>query len=187
MAEKRKKSTTRSGTNLESLSLYTFFLDRALESFLLRDALEASGARVELRRVSGSSNVYEAVDSSYLELTDYVSYLRLRDRDGSQLKLYYSMGQYRCTEVKDRNGNFITISYNSYDTLSISTITDTLSRTINFNYDLYGNLSTITQQWKRDVASGGQQTETHTWASFSYGTQYIANNFSGIVVYGPVN
>ena len=79
-----------------------------------------SGARVELRRVSGSTNVYEAVDSSYLQLTDNGSYLLLRSTDGSQLKLYYSMGQYRCTEIKDRNGNFITINYNSYDTLSIS-------------------------------------------------------------------
>ena len=50
MAGKRKKSTTRSGTNLESLSLYTFFLDRALESYLLRDALKAVGARVEMHR-----------------------------------------------------------------------------------------------------------------------------------------
>jgi hypothetical protein len=50
MAAKRKKSTTRSGTNLESLSLYTFFLDRALESYLLRDALKALGARVQMHR-----------------------------------------------------------------------------------------------------------------------------------------
>lgn len=50
MAAKRKKSTTRSGTNLESLSLYTFFLDRALESYLLRGALKALGARVEMHR-----------------------------------------------------------------------------------------------------------------------------------------
>ena len=35
----------------------------------------SSGARVELRRVAGSSNVYEAVDSSYLQLTDNGSYL----------------------------------------------------------------------------------------------------------------
>jgi hypothetical protein len=48
MAGKRKKSTTRSGTSLESLSLYTFFLDRALQSFDLRDALKQLGARVEM-------------------------------------------------------------------------------------------------------------------------------------------
>ena len=50
MAGKKKKSTTRSGTNLESLDQYTFFLDRALESYSLRDALKQLGARVEMHR-----------------------------------------------------------------------------------------------------------------------------------------
>ena len=50
MAGKRKKSTTRSATNLESLKLYTFFLDRALESYVLRDALKALGAHVQMHR-----------------------------------------------------------------------------------------------------------------------------------------
>ena len=50
MAGKKKKSTTRSGTNLESLSLYTFFLDRALQSYALRDALKDLGARVQMHR-----------------------------------------------------------------------------------------------------------------------------------------
>jgi hypothetical protein len=50
MAAKKKKSTTRSGTSLESLDLYTFFLDRASESSSLREALQAIGARVELHR-----------------------------------------------------------------------------------------------------------------------------------------
>ncbi len=50
MAAKKKKSTTRSGTNLESLNLYTFFLDRALQSYAIRDALKAMGARVEMHR-----------------------------------------------------------------------------------------------------------------------------------------
>ena len=50
MAGKRKKSKTRSGTNLESLSLYTFFLDRALQTYDLRDALKGLGARVEMHR-----------------------------------------------------------------------------------------------------------------------------------------
>lgn len=50
MAAKKKKSTTRSGTNLESLDLYTFFLDRAIQSYTIRDALKAMGARVEMHR-----------------------------------------------------------------------------------------------------------------------------------------
>lgn len=50
MAAKKKKSTTRSGTSLESLDLYTFFLDRAAESNVLYDALKAKGAHVERHR-----------------------------------------------------------------------------------------------------------------------------------------
>src|SRR5690349_21454214 len=50
MAAKKKKSTTRSDTNLESLDLYTFYLDRASESQSLYDALKAKGAHVERHR-----------------------------------------------------------------------------------------------------------------------------------------
>lgn len=48
MVAKKKKSTTRSDTNLESLNLYTFFLDRAAESRALYNALKAKGARVHM-------------------------------------------------------------------------------------------------------------------------------------------
>ena len=47
MAGKRKKSTKLSATNSESLSFYTFYLDRALESDLVRQALVDMGARVQ--------------------------------------------------------------------------------------------------------------------------------------------
>ena len=50
MAEKKKKSTTRSDTSLESLDLYTFFLDCASESNDLYEALKAKGACVERHR-----------------------------------------------------------------------------------------------------------------------------------------
>lgn len=51
MAAKKKKSTTRSDTSLESLDLYNFFLDRASDSEDLYVALTAQGARVERHRV----------------------------------------------------------------------------------------------------------------------------------------
>jgi hypothetical protein len=51
MAAKKKKSTTRSDTSLESLDLYTFFLDRASDSEDLYIALTAKGARVERHRI----------------------------------------------------------------------------------------------------------------------------------------
>jgi hypothetical protein len=50
MAGKRKKSTKPSGTSFESLSFYTFFLDRALDSDLVYNALVGIGARVQRHR-----------------------------------------------------------------------------------------------------------------------------------------
>jgi hypothetical protein len=65
MAAKKKKSTTRSDTSLESLDLYTFFLDRAAESKDLRNALEAKGARVEMHR-----DYYEADEDDQVWLPE---------------------------------------------------------------------------------------------------------------------
>jgi hypothetical protein len=56
MVAKKTKSTTRSDTNLESLDLYTFFLDRAAESKALYAALKAKGAHVEMHRAYYDEN-----------------------------------------------------------------------------------------------------------------------------------
>lgn len=61
MAGKKKKSTTRSDTSLESLSLYTFFLDRAAESTVLYTSLRAQGAQVEMHRQHYADSVADTV------------------------------------------------------------------------------------------------------------------------------
>jgi YD repeat-containing protein len=134
-----------------------------------------SGSHVELRQV-GTSNVYEAGDSSYLQLTDNGNgSLTLRPTDGSQLSYTLYNGQYQCTQIKDRNGNFITVTYNDG---RINTVTDTLARVITFNYDAYLNLNSITQTWNG---------ATHTWATFGWSNQIISTSFSGLTVVGPQN
>jgi hypothetical protein len=65
------------------------------------------GSRVELRRVA-SSTLYEAADSSHLLLD--ASTMILRSTDGTQLKYELKGSEYQCTEIKDRNGNYITIN-----------------------------------------------------------------------------
>jgi YD repeat-containing protein len=133
-----------------------------------------AGSRVELRRV-GSSNIYEAADSSYLQLVDYGGTMVLRPTDGSQLTFRLINGEYQCTEVKDRNGNFITVSYDALG--GITTIKDTLARLVRFNYDRNHNLLSITQDW------GGQ---THVWATFGYQTLQLQHTFSSYYrVVGP--
>ena len=61
MVEKKKKSTTRSDTNLESLDRYTFFLDRASDSTTLSNALCGIGAHVERHRDHFADNESDKV------------------------------------------------------------------------------------------------------------------------------
>jgi len=137
--------------------------------------LISAGGRVELRQV-GTSNVYEAADSSYMQLIDYGNSLLVRTSDGTQLNYSRFNTEWRCTQIKDRNGNYISVNY---DWLGhITNVTDTLGRVITFNYDVNVNLSSITQTWN------GQ---THTWASFGWNTLPMSPGFSGVAVVGAPN
>ncbi len=135
-----------------------------------------SGSRVELRQVNGS-NVYESADNHHTQMTVNGSSAVLYTTDGTQYTFVASTNnQMQCTQVKDRNGNYISITYNSLG--RITTITDTLGRVVNFNYDSLNYLSSITQLWNG---------ATHTWATFSYGNLYISTNFPGFYIQGPAN
>jgi YD repeat-containing protein len=102
----------------------------------------------------------------------------LRTTDGTQLKYEWKGSEYDCTEVKDRNGNYLTINYTSFG--RIDNVIDTLGRSIQFNYDATGSLSSITQTWNPGAI-------THTWATFSYIPTTVQTNFSGLTVSGPSN
>ncbi|MEO7243540.1 MAG: S8 family serine peptidase, partial [Rubrivivax sp.] len=133
-----------------------------------------AGGRVELRQV-GSSNVYEAQDRSYMQMIDYGDATALvRTTDGTQLNFGTSNGELRCYQIKDRNGNYLTINYDGYG--HVNFVIDTLGRVINFNYNVDYNLTSITQLWNG---------ATHTWATFTYGSLYLQGNFPGLSVNGP--
>src|SRR5260370_19150708 len=87
--------------------------------------------------------------------------------------------EYQCKQIKDRNGNYITVNYDTSG--RIDTVVDTLARTIKFNYGADG-LNTITQAWTINGAA-----QTHTWASFTYANQTIQTTFPGLSVLGPQN
>ena len=131
--------------------------------------ITAGGERVELRQV-GTSNIYDAADSSYLRLTDNGSTLLVHSTDGTKLSLSEINGEYRCVEIKDRNGNYIVVNNNALG--RISSIVDTLGRVINFNYDTNANLISITQSWN------GQPS--HQWVSFGWGTRTMQSSFTGL-------
>lgn len=132
-----------------------------------------SGARTELRQL-GTSNTYEAIDSSYTQLTEDNG-LTLRPTDGSQISFALKGYEFKCTKIKDRDGNFINVSYNAAG--NVSSITDTLSRVITFTYDANDRPLAIEQN------RGGQ---VHQWATFAYASQPINAGFATSVnVLGP--
>lgn len=139
-----------------------------LKSYLL---IIPGGGRIELRQV-GASNVYEAGDSSYMQLIEG-GQLLLRSTDGTQLTYQELNNEWRCIQVKDRNGNYLTVNRNSHG--QIATVIDTLGRTVTFNYDSNWNLTSITQVWN------GQ---TFTWVTFGWGTQIIQPSFGTLRVVG---
>jgi hypothetical protein len=101
----------------------------------------------------------------------------VRTTDGTQLSYQSFNSEWRCTQIKDRNGDYITVNY---DWLGhIANVVDTLARTIAFNYDTNNNLLSITQTW----TVNGSPT-THTWASFGWTTKTIQPSFSGVMVVG---
>jgi len=146
-----------------------YYNDQAGQNFYL--LVTPSGARVELR-YTGSAGIYESKDSAHLQLIDYGSSLLVRPTDGTQMNFILVSGTWRCNQVKDRNGNFITISYNA--SADIATVTDTLGRVLTFNYDGNGNLLTITQ------AGRAQPLATFVWS-----TTYVGYNFPGLTSSGP--
>ncbi|HEV2833744.1 MAG TPA: LamG-like jellyroll fold domain-containing protein, partial [Pyrinomonadaceae bacterium] len=148
--------------------------ETARYAFLL---IASDGSRVELRQVP-ATNFYESADSSHLLLD--ATTMVLRTTDGTQLKYELKGSEYNCTELKDRNGNYITVNYTSFG--RIDNVVDTLGRSVQFNYDANGWLTSITQAWNQGAV-------THNWATFDYGVNNtsIQTNFSGLTVSGPSN
>ncbi|MBI1763267.1 MAG: hypothetical protein HYR56_17725 [Acidobacteria bacterium] len=124
-----------------------------------------TGRVVELR--ANGTNTYDARDGSLTRLTFNGSgYPVLTTTDGTT----YTYGA--TLDIKDRNGNLITVSYNAAGLYS--TITDTLGRVVTFNYGAYNDLQTITQSW---------DNLTKTLVTFSYDNSFqLYPAFSGLTL-----
>ncbi|HKR59587.1 MAG TPA: S8 family serine peptidase, partial [Pyrinomonadaceae bacterium] len=141
--------------------------------------ITSSGSRMELRQI-GSSHVYESIDGSYTQLDDTTATAPfVRTSDGSRLQFapVTINSEFRCTEMKDRNGNKITATYTTSNG-HLQTIMDTLGREITFVYDGTSNLTAIRQTWAGTA---------HDWATFEYGEAWIAPGFSGLYINGANN
>jgi len=134
------------------------------------------GADVELRQV-GLTDIYKAVDGSLWRLQDRgPSGAVLRTSRGTELTFAWFNGQLQCVQMKDSNGNYMTIEHDSWGHLK--QITDALGRIFNFNHDRGGNLISITQS--RDGAE-------YPWATFGYSKLTVNTNFRGMDLLGPKN
>jgi YD repeat-containing protein len=155
-----------------------------------------SGARLEFRQVSGASDTYETSDSSYVQMKTTGAIhpndpaenitITVTGSNGTKMSYEWKAGAFRCKEIKDSNGNYITVSHDDYGLLR--TVTDTLGRIITVNYDSEFYPTSITQTWKDN--NGQDSNITHTWATFTYTTQEITTNFSSPAItnnYGPPN
>jgi YD repeat-containing protein len=142
------------------------------------------GERVELRQ-AGATNVYESADSSYLRLTEGDG-LTLSATDGTRLSFALMNGLFRCTQVMDRNGNYLSVAY--YGDGRVLQVTDTLGRVVTFNYDTFQNLISITQPWTREgepgVSPAPTPDETHKWATFGYADVTLQPSFPDLAVIG---
>jgi len=100
--------------------------------------------------------------------------------DGTKVTITVTNNRLLPTRIRDSNGNFVAISYKTYNATSfpwrqaIDYVTDTLGRQLQFNYDSCANLVSI------DVPQFG--SGTNTVANFDYEDITISNSFSGLTV-----
>ncbi|HEV8371030.1 MAG TPA: hypothetical protein VGQ39_23990, partial [Pyrinomonadaceae bacterium] len=136
--------------------------------------VNSSGGRSEMRQV-GSTNTYEAADSSYTKMVDHGNgTATVWLRDGTQMSFDAWNGEFRCNKIKDRNGNFISVTYTAAG--FIDTVTDTLGRQVVFNYDAYYRLISISQ-----VRTG----LVDTLVTFGYDNASFSPSFPGFNVFAP--
>ena len=135
-----------------------------------------SGGRVEMKQI-GSTSVYESINGTFTQLTFSGSTPIVRTTDGTQYIFGTDLtGEWRCTRIEDRNGNYMATYHSTNGHLL--TLTDTLGREIDFNYNNDGNLESISQTWG---------SSTHYYVSFVYDTVQMSFDFGSLTVYGATN
>ena len=135
----------------------------------------STGGRIELRQID--SNTYVSADSSYMKMVVHAGgEATVWLKDGTQLSFTPSVNdELRCTQIKDRNGNFISVTYTVQG--NINTATDTVGRAIVFNYDSNNRLLTLTQN---------RTGLDDTLVSFGYENASFSPSFSGLYTFAPM-
>ena len=146
--------------------------------------LEADGTR---HPYTGSIQIYNwgtygqmhTIDGSYIDYTYWtgtngiMTYCQARYPNG-KIVTYGAVGPsgLYATSIEDQNGNFIYITYVNNAGPRIQTVTDSLGRTINFNYN-YNNLLTA-------ITGPGLSGGTRTLVRFHYKQLALSYGFNGL-------
>ncbi|MDQ3802888.1 MAG: DUF4214 domain-containing protein [Acidobacteriota bacterium] len=84
----------------------------------------------------------------------------------------YGDGALYPTQIRDANGNYITITYRNNRGPQLATVTDTLGRAVTFNYDAAGLLTSVT--------APGLGGAARTLVELRYVTRTVSYNFPGL-------
>lgn len=128
-----------------------------------------SGEAVEMVKVSGLYETYDAENSSYLRLkfdTTQNAWI-LTAANGTQ----FIYGQ--TLQIKDRNGNKITATYDANGLMD--TITDTLGRQILLEYGEFFELLKVKQIWNGVMKTLAQFDYADHQLLFNFGSLYVDN------------
>lgn len=130
-------------------------------------------------RYNSSDALYESVDSTYIDFNDATGILRLKDGTKITYSLVGGTGGFVLpVQIKDRNGNFITINYSGTGQ-NISNIVDTVGRTVGFSYNADGTLASISDYGFGHVS--------RSW-TFAYANVILNYGFaSALTVNGATN
>ena len=154
-----------------------------------------------LTEADGTKRPLPSTDGSYITYDSVGNVLTYKNGTTVSYELFPSqVGQthpalFRPTRIKDSNGNFISISYLSGHDQLIQSITDTVNRTISFNYNNVNNVMQLASITQNVQVSTNDPTGVHTYVNFTwsstgqpYGTGYTWYGFSGLTVNGaPTN
>lgn len=141
--------------------------------------LTSGNGSVHDLRYNSSDGLYESIDSTFMDFNDSTGILRFKDGTQVTYSLIGGSGGFVLpTQIKDRNGNFITINYSGTGQ-SISSIVDTVGRTISFSYNSDGTLASISDY--------GFGHNSRSW-TFGYTNARLSYSFaSSLTVNGPSN
>src|SRR6266481_1111266 len=130
---------------------------------------------------TSSGSIFDSNDGTSIEFNNQSLILIYENGTTVNYQAFPSQATlFRPIQIKDRNGNYISINYvaGTGNDQHIDTVTDTLGRVIKFVYDSANHLSQITQA----VSALTDPSGVHVWATFSWAQVPLNYNFSGLSV-----